>query len=251
MGAVRGAGARTRRRSLSPQAGSARAGAWRVLVRHAAPADLHRELPDPGCERVARVCVPSAPAVVIGSAQPAAEFDRRRLDSAGVDLVRRRSGGGAVLVAPQRQVWVDLFVPAGDVLADLDVGRSFYWLGDAFAQAIATVLDTAGEEAGIAVHRGRTQSTPWSKTLCYAGLGAGEVTVAGRKVVGLSQRRDRSGAWIHSMALLGPMQGELADFLSGSSLHRAAARAELEATGLRDAEHLGDALTEALIDRLP
>ena len=43
---------------------------------------------------------------------------------------------------------------------------------------------------------GAGPTTPWSKVLCYAGLGAGEVTVAGRKVVGMSQRRERLGCLV-------------------------------------------------------
>ena len=35
------------------------------------------------------------------------------------------------------------------------------------------------------------RKTPWSAWVCFAGLGPGEVTVGGRKVVGLSQRRIR------------------------------------------------------------
>jgi len=104
-------------------------------------------------------------------------------------------------------VWLDVFVPNEDVLAESDVGKSFHWLGDVFAEAIATVLGTFAADARIEVKSRPVQATPWSTSLCYAGLGAGEVTVAGRKVVGMSQRRERSGAWIHSMALLSHRTG--------------------------------------------
>ena len=43
-------------------------------------------------------------------------LDARRLEAEGLELVRRRSGGGAVLVAPGCQVWIDLFLPSGDAL---------------------------------------------------------------------------------------------------------------------------------------
>jgi lipoate-protein ligase A len=188
---------------------------------------------------------------VIGSAQPASDFDGERLAAAGADLVRRRSGGGAVLVAPGLQVWLDVFVPDDDPLAQSDVGKSFHWLGDAFAAAIASVLGTSAAQAGVEVNRGPRQSTPWSPTLCYAGLGAGEVTVAGRKVVGMSQRRERSGAWIHSMALLTDRAGDLTDLLAGPAERRSAARAGLERAGLPDAEHLVDPLAEEILGRLP
>jgi lipoate-protein ligase A len=208
-------------------------------------------VPDPLGARLACVCISLAQAVVIGSAQPASDFDGERLAAAGADLVRRRSGGGAVLVAPGLQVWLDVFVPNDDPLAQSDVGKSFHWLGDAFAAAIASVLGTSVARAGVEVNRGPRQSTPWSRTLCYAGLGAGEVTVAGRKVVGMSQRRERSGAWIHSMALLTDRAGDLADLLAGPVERRSAARAGLERAGLPDAEHLVDPLAEEILGRLP
>ncbi|MGA3214549.1 MAG: hypothetical protein ABSD97_02525 [Acidimicrobiales bacterium] len=188
---------------------------------------------------------------MIGSAQPASDFDAERLSGAGLDLVRRRSGGGAVLVAPGRQVWLDVFVPNGDVLAQADVGRSFHWLGQSFAEAIASVLKVSLDRGCIEVHRGAARTTPWSKTLCYAGLGPGEVTVAGRKVVGMSQRRERSGSWIHSMALLSEHDGDLADLLDCPADRRATARAALEGVGLRAGEHLATALTEELLGHLP
>ena len=251
MGSLRRARARPRRRPLTTRAASGRHRAWRVLERRATPAVLHGEVPDPLGARLACVCISLAQAVVIGSAQPASDFDGERLAAAGADLVRRRSGGGAVLVAPGLQVWLDLFVPNDDPLAQSDVGKSFHWLGDAFAAAIASVLGTSVAQAGVEVNRGPRQSTPWSRTLCYAGLGAGEVTVAGRKVVGMSQRRERSGAWIHSMALLTDRAGDLADLLAGPAERRSAARAGLERAGLPDAEHLVDPLAEEILGRLP
>ena len=57
-----------------------------------------------------------------------------------------------MLVAPGCQVWLDVFVPNGDVLAETDIGRSFYWLGQAFADAIAKVLGLPADQAGVEVH---------------------------------------------------------------------------------------------------
>jgi lipoate-protein ligase A len=224
---------------------------WRVLERNESPAVLHSEVPDPLGSRLACVCIPKAGAVVIGSTQPDSDFDGDLLAAAGLELVRRRSGGGAVLVVPGQQVWLDVFVPAGDVLWEPDVGRSFHWLGEVYAEAIFIVLGGFVKAMPAAVHHGPPQITQWSKVLCFSGLGAGEVTVACRKVVGLSQRRTRAGAWIHSMALLNDRAGSLADLLSGSSERRALARASLESAGLPDGEHLLGSLTKAVLDRLP
>jgi hypothetical protein len=75
-----------------------------------------------------------------------------------------------------------------DPLWDDDVGRAFHWLGGRWAAALR------GLGLDAAVHLGPPAVTQWSRQLCFAGLGAGEVTVGGRKVVGLSQRRTRDGA---------------------------------------------------------
>jgi lipoate-protein ligase A len=222
-----------------------------VIERRAAAGLLHGDPPDPLGARLACVCIPLAPAVVIGSAQPASDFDNQRLAAADIELVRRRSGGGAVLVVPGSQVWLDVFVPGGDPLAHSDVGKSFHWLGDAYAAALAGLLGVPAGPPGVAVNRGPRQATAWSRTLCYAGLGAGEVTVAGRKVVGMSQRRERAGAWIHSMALLSDQAGVLPGLLAGPEDHRAAAREALSCAGLSDAEHLAGPLTEEILARLP
>jgi lipoate-protein ligase A len=113
------------------------------------------------------------------------------VDVHGIEVVRRRSGGGAVYVAPGGELWVDVVVPRGDDLWDDDVGRATYWLGDAWATAI-------GDRA--VVHRGAMVHHEWSALVCFAGLGPGEVTVDGRKVVGISQRRTREAARFQCVA---------------------------------------------------
>ncbi len=129
------------------------------------------------------VLVPTVAAIVLGSTQPAAE-----VDDEGLEVVRRRSGGGAVLVAPDDPLWVDVDLPAGDPLWDDDVGRSFVWLGEAWAAVLADLgLDAE-------VHRGGFEPGPWGRTICFAGRGPGEAFVDGAKVVGLAQRRTRAGA---------------------------------------------------------
>jgi lipoate-protein ligase A len=136
-----------------------------------------------------RLVETTAPALVLGSTQPAVP-DR------GVPVVRRRSGGGAVLVGPGEVVWADVFVPAADVLWEKDVGVAFHWLGDEWSAALAA-LGIEGR-----THRGPMVCTPWCRQVCFAGVGPGEVTVDGRKVVGISQRRTRAGSLFQCAALL-------------------------------------------------
>ena len=147
------------------------------------PADLHgRALPGLVTRRI-EVLVPTTSAVVLGSTQA-----RPENEAIGLDVVRRRSGGGAVLVTPDDPVWVDVDLPTGDPLWSDDVGHSFLWLGEAWAAALAD-LGLDGE-----VHRGPFEPGRWGRTVCFAGRGPGEVFVDGAKVVGLAQRRTRAGA---------------------------------------------------------
>ncbi len=136
------------------------------------------------------------PALVLGSAQSADDVDPDVAASEGIEIARRRSGGGAVLLAPGEAVWVDFLVPRGHRLWDDDVSRSSLWLGSAWAEAL-TGLGMEGAD----VHSGAMHCALAGSAVCFAGLGPGEVTVGGAKAVGISQRRTRSGARFQSVLL--------------------------------------------------
>lgn len=168
------------------------------MRRDAAPGELVTTTPDPLGGRLAVLCRPTSPALVLGSAQAESLADQAACAAAGIEVVRRRSGGGALLVAPGGQVWLDVFVPAGDPLAEADVGRATWWLGELWSE----VLEGLAGPGRAVVHRGGVEGR-FSRLVCFSGLGPGEVSIDGAKVVGISQRRTRAGAWLHSMALVG------------------------------------------------
>lgn len=206
---------------------------------HGAAADLFRRpWPEPAARSV-WVVEPDDTAVVLGSTQ---------LDSVvvpGMPFVRRRSGGGAVLVEPGALVWVDVFVPAGDPLWEADVGRAFAWFGEAWRQAL-----TAAGIVGACVHTGPLVSAPWSDLVCFAGVGPGEVTVEGAKVVGMAQRRARTGALFQSAALLDWSPARLLDRLALTDDERRRGARELAGVA-RPVAADADVLVAALLDRLP
>ena len=203
---------------------------------------------------------PARPAVVLGSTQRPTVVDTGAVEAAGLDVVRRRSGGGAVLVTPDDPVWVDVWVPAGDPLWTADVSGAFAWLGSTWAGALGRlgVPDTEVQGPGPGV------CTRWSSLVCFGGVGAGEVTVADRKVVGLAQRRNRAGAWFHGACVLRWEPSLLLELLDLSPGERAAAAAGLRAVVAGVADVLTersptdghdvpdrDVVVAALLDSLP
>ncbi len=192
---------------------------WPVAVFREAASTFHaRPLPDP-MGRSAWVCEPSGPAVVLGSAQQDDVVDRVACARAEVEVARRRSGGGAVLVEPGSVLWVDVLLPADDPLWEPDVGRAFLWLGEVWAAALSDI------GAPASVHAGPLLRTPWSDLVCFAGLGPGELTdAAGRKVLGISQRRTRAGARFQCAALGRWNPDGLVALLALSGAEREAAR---------------------------
>ncbi len=179
-------------------------------------------------------------AVVLGSTQsPEAVLP-------GQPALRRRSGGGAVLVEPGGLVWVDVLVPAGDPLWAPDVGRAFAWLGRTWAQALG---DVGVRDARV--HDGPLVTTPWSRLVCFAGLGPGEVTVGGAKVVGLCQRRTRAGALFQCAALLDWRPERLLDRLALPADQRDRAATDLAGAARPLAGVVPDTLVRAFLARLP
>jgi lipoate-protein ligase A len=162
---------------------------WTVERSSGRAAAFHgREVPEPPSPAV-WVLEVASPALVLGSSQGFEVVRVDVVDERGVEVVRRRSGGGAVLLVPGDAVWIDVIVPRTDPRWVDDVGRSGWWLGRVWAEALAACgID------GAEVHEGRLMTTAWSSLVCFAGLGPGEVTVGGRKAVGVSQRRSRSAA---------------------------------------------------------
>lgn len=156
--------------------------------------DFHaRDLPDDGSRHLWWFEV-DRPALVLGSTQPDALVNVQACDRHGVEVVRRRSGGGAVLLWPNEVLWLDVIIGRDDVRWDDDIGRAMWWVGEVWADALGHLGVRASGGGVPEVHRAGLVDTQWSRQVCFAGLGPGEVTLGHRKLVGISQRRSRGVA---------------------------------------------------------
>jgi lipoate-protein ligase A len=227
---------------------------WRVEEEWGKGAELHQRsaaLLTPGASggppsRLVRLLHSTDRAVILGSSQPESDIDASRARAQGVAIGRRRSGGGAVLVGPGLLRWVDVVLPAGDPLWDDDVGRAMWWLGSAWADALAA----AGVGSGEVWRRGLVR-TPWSARICFAGLGPGEVTVEGRKVVGVSQRRTRHGALFQCCVPVAWDPTPLLDVMALNDTERTAGLRELAAVATGVGAEVAAAAVRSLLGLLP
>ena len=170
-------------------------GSWLVEHRTGTAGELlGLDEPTGGC-RVARLHSVVRAALVLGSAQSFEIVDRSRAVAAGADIVHRRSGGGAVLLTPAGQVWIDFFVPVGDRLWREDIAQAALWVGELWAEVASSLT-----ASGPVVHSGGLVADCWGRMVCFAGVGPGEVLINDRKVVGVSQRRNRSRIRIQTAA---------------------------------------------------
>lgn len=166
-----------------------------MITHRATVAELHGVDPFAG-RRLAspevRLCEPVDAALVLGSGQGPDLVDPAACTAAGLGVVRRRSGGGLVVVHPGDTVWIDVVVPHG--VAPDDVRGSMVWVGERWAAALDGLVPGRRD-----VHRGGMVASPWSGLVCFAGIGPGEVLLDGLKFVGLSQRRTRDGLRFQGM----------------------------------------------------
>lgn len=144
--------------------------------------------------RSATFHVVTARTLVLGSAQRETDLDRRVADALEISVVQRRSGGGAVLLMPGEFVWLDLVIPADDVLWSTDVGKAMVWVGELWQRALGDLGMVTDVQVAAPISEGR-----WARQVCFAGVGRGEVLLSECKVVGVSQRRTRAFARFQSL----------------------------------------------------
>jgi lipoate-protein ligase A len=158
-------------------------------------------------EWVLRVYSWSRPTLSLGRNQTArGHYDLDRLHAANVDVVRRPTGGRAIL--HHREVTYSVTAPA-EAAGDL---RSSY---ERINRLLVSALDSLGVLAVPAAPIKRASSP--GIVPCFDEPSAGELTVAGRKLAGSAQWRLDGSLLQHGSILLEDDQSALADFTIGGA----------------------------------
>ncbi len=174
----------------------------------------------PGDDPVLRVYGWQPAAVTIGYNQDPASFNQEALTAAGYDLVRRPTGGRAILHADELTYAVIGSSP-GPIF-----GSSLHSTYDRINQGLLAFLAGLGVSADVSGGESRSAARG---PACFSSAGQYEIRVGGRKLVGSAQRRTGGVFLQHGSILTGPGHLGLAELLGepGASLDLSAATTDL------------------------
>lgn len=145
----------------------------------------------------------SPPTLALGRGQPCADADVGALERDGIDLVRRMTGGTAVL--NRDDLSYTIAVVDSDPRLAGTIAESYRAVGAALTCALARLGLTTAETR--ARERGGTHSSSRGRTpVCFEIPSDYEVTVGGRKLIGSAQMRVRGGVLQHGSL---PLRGDI------------------------------------------
>lgn len=171
------------------------------------------------------------PAVSLGRHQPAADVDMARAAALGYAVVRRTTGGRAILHTDE--LTYSVAAPESEPRVAGGVMDAYLRLSNALVAGLQQ-LGVEADKAGSSVRAG-----PNVSAACFEVPSAYEIVVGGRKLLGSAQSR-RAGYVLQHGSL--PLVGDIArlvDVLALDEATRAALRAELEQRACTLAEALG------------
>jgi lipoate-protein ligase A len=147
-----------------------------------------------GAEAVLRLYRWARPTLSLGRNEPAAIYPIEAMRSKGMDVVRRPTGGRAVL--HDAELTYAIVAPA----AAWGPRAAYRAIHDALAAALRSL------GAPVAVSEGSVRALGPEAGPCFRSPAAGEVVAAGRKLVGSAQARIGEALLQHGSILLGGSQ---------------------------------------------
>ncbi len=160
------------------------------------------------CPPVLRFYQWDPPAVSLGYNQHAGRhLDMAACHRAGVDVVRRISGGRAVL--HWEELTYAICFADGDPILGSSLGEAQQCIAEALAAGVrdygvAVQVNAQGSIAAPRAARREASRAPGLKDPCFSSTSRLELTCGGRKLVGSAQRRVRGGVIQHGSILIGP-----------------------------------------------
>ncbi|MGH8246578.1 MAG: lipoate--protein ligase family protein [Gammaproteobacteria bacterium] len=172
----------------------------------------------------------------MGHAQPFADVDMARLNERGWQVVRRATGGRAILHTDE--LTYSVIAPADEPRVAGTVLESYNRLAEAMLGAVRK-LGLSVEKNGNGVKPAPSAQNP----VCFEVPSAYEITVGGRKLIGSAQARKKDGVLQHGSL---PLTGDLTRICQALVFADEATRAEASARLLARATTVESVLGRAL-----
>jgi lipoyl(octanoyl) transferase len=146
------------------------------------------------------------PAISIGRHQRMEDFDLAALERSGIDLVRRPTGGRAILHA--HELTYSVVMPAA--------GRSPREVYRFISEGLLRALRLLGIDARLTERDEGLRTPPDDphSLPCFSSSAKDELQFANRKLAGSAQRRYGRAVLQHGSLLLGPEHRRIVEFLS-------------------------------------
>jgi lipoyl(octanoyl) transferase len=192
---------------------------WRLLITPPNPGALNMAIDEAILETVGRGDVPTTlrlyawdpPCLSLGYAQPLANVDLYQLTKYGWDIVRRPTGGRAILHA--NELTYSVIAPHTEIRMAGSVLESYYRLSQALLRALnllkipAKTLkkaeSTGSNQQNSRIHNENSPSVP----VCFEVPSTYEITVLDKKLIGSAQARRKEGILQHGSL---PLYGDIA-----------------------------------------
>ena len=215
---------------LTPAGRGAR-GAWNMAVDEAILEHLGRRESLP----TLRLYAWDPASLSLGHSQPFADVDRARLGARGWEVVRRATGGRAILHTDE--LTYSVIGRAEDPVLAGGVLESY--------NRIAQALLFAVKDLGLAVEmkEGRTDDKAMPNPVCFEVPSTHEITVGGKKLIGSAQARKKEGVLQHGSL---PLTGDLTRICQALVFENEAARENAAQRLLRRAATVESALGYAV-----
>ena len=169
-------------------------GAWNMAVDESILEHIHRGESIP----TLRLYAWNPPCLSLGHAQPFSDVDVNRLKQRGWEVVRRVTGGRAILHTDE--LTYSVIAPANEPRVEGSVLESYNRLAQALLLAVQTL------EIPVEMKEGKPTESATPNPVCFEVPSTYEITVNGKKLIGSAQARKKEGVLQHGSL---PLTGDL------------------------------------------
>jgi lipoyl(octanoyl) transferase len=194
---------------------------WRLLITPPAHGAWNMALDESILEHIGRgEAIPTLrlyawepPCLSLGHAQPFADVDMNRLNERGWEIVRRATGGRAILHTDE--LTYSVIAPSHEPRVAGTVLESYNRLAQALLLAVKEL------DLPVEMKEGRVDNNSLPNPVCFEVPSTYEITVNGKKLIGSAQARKKEGVLQHGSL---PLAGDLTRICQALAFESTAAR---------------------------